>query len=99
MIKKNKKYLDLEEFGTDIGLSQLDKEMVRQKNRIMDYLKSIRIKKAWSQEELAKRIGTHQPAVARMEAGQVGEVSFDFLIRVALALGVSLELIPRKKAA
>lgn len=52
-----------------------------------------------SQGDVAKRLGTHQPAIARMESGYVGEISFDFLIRVALALSVSIELTPLKKAA
>lgn len=58
-----------------------------------------RLKLKLSQTVLAKRLGTKQPAIARMEAGHVGDISFDFLVRVALALGVGLELSPRKKAA
>ena len=42
---------------------------------------------------------TQQPAIARMEAGQVGEVSFDFLIRVGLMMGVELKLVQRQRAA
>lgn len=98
-MKKKKFYLNVGEFGTAIGLNALDKEVIRQKNRMIDYLKGARFKNGISQEELAKRLGTKQPAIARMEAGYVGEVSFDFLIRVALALGVPLEVVPSKKAA
>lgn len=98
-MKKTKKYLDLEEFGTSIGLTKEDKEVIRQKNRIIDVLKKTRLKKNWSQGDLARRMGTKQPAIARMEAGQVGDVSFDFLIRVALVLGIRLELIPSREAA
>lgn len=98
-MKKQKKYLNLEEFGEAIGLSRLDREIIRQKNRIIDFLKAARLKKGISQMELAKRLGTKQPAIARMESGFVGEVSFDFLVRVALALGVPFEVLPNKKAA
>lgn len=94
-----KKYLNVDEFGHAVGLTSLDKEMIRQKNRIIDYLKEVRLKKGVSQYEVAKRLGTKQPAIARMEAGDTGEVSFDFLVRVALALRVSLEITPLKKAA
>jgi uncharacterized protein YmfQ (DUF2313 family) len=34
-----------------------------------------------------------------MEAEQVGDVSFNFLIRIALALGISIEVSSPKKAA
>lgn len=98
-MKKKKAYYSRDEFGAAIGLSALDKEVIRQKNRSIDYLKEARIKKGISQDELAKRLGTKQPAIARMEAGYVGDVSFDFLIRVAIALRVPLEITPVKKAA
>lgn len=95
---KRKKYLNLDEFGTAIGLKDLDKAVIREKNRMIDYLKTVRLKKGLSQVLLAKRLGTQQPAIARMEAGLVGEVSFDFLIRVALVLGVPLEVHPSQAA-
>ena len=96
---KKKIYMTMDEFGSSIGLSKLDKEVIRQKNLIIDCLKAARRKKRVSQVALARQLGTKQPAIARMEAGYAGEVSFDFLIRVALALGVSLEVIPSKRAA
>lgn len=98
-MKKKKNFLTLEEFGSAIGLNTLEKEMTWQKNRAIDYLKTSRIRKKISQSELAGRLGTQQPAIARMEAGFVGEVSFDFLVRVALALRVTLEIHPHAKAA
>jgi DNA-binding XRE family transcriptional regulator len=98
-MKKSKKYVGLDEFGAAIGLSVMDKEIIRLKNKIIDHLKEVRLKKGVSQEGLAKRLGTKQPAIARMEAGYVGEVSFDFLIRVAIALKTPLEIVPLRKAA
>ena len=99
MKKRRQHFLTLDKFGSAIGLGPLEKEVVHQKNRIIDYLKKERTKRGLSQAELAKKVGTQQPAIARMEAGQVGSVSFDFLIRVALAIGISLELVSSKKAA
>lgn len=96
---KNKKTLTLSEFGKAIGLSAMDQEMVRQKNRLMDCLKKARLQRGWSQAELAQKLGTHQPAIARMEAGMVGEVSFDFMIRVAMVLGFHLKMPLFKNAA
>lgn len=99
MKKRGKIFLSLGEFGSAIGLSQLEKELIHQKNRMIDYLKVARSARGLTQAELARKVGTLQPAIARMEAGQVGDVSFDFLIRVALALGISLEVSSHKKAA
>lgn len=99
MKKKSKIFLTLEEFGAEIGLNQFEKALIHQKNRLIDHLKEIRVQRGLTQSELARKVRTMQPAIARMEAGQVGEVSFDFLIRVALALGISLEISSSKKAA
>jgi len=98
-MKKKNAFLKLEEFGTAIGLSKLDKEIIRQKNFIIDYLKNVRLKKGLSQLDVAKRLNTHQPAIARMETGQVGDISFDFLVRVALVMGIELKLVQHKRAA
>lgn len=98
-MKKKKFYLNLDKFGSAIGLSKLDREIISQKNRIIDYLKTTRLRKGISQKQLAQKLGTKQPAIARMEAGYVGEVSFDFLIRASLALTVPFEITPIKKAA
>ncbi|HSA60316.1 MAG TPA: helix-turn-helix transcriptional regulator [bacterium] len=99
MKKKGTIYLSLSEFGSAIGLSQLEKGLIHQKNRMIDYLKDARAARGLTQAELARKVGTLQPAIARMEAGQVGDVSFDFLVRVALALGITLEVSSQKKAA
>lgn len=98
-MKKHKLYLSLDKFGSRIGLTSLDKEVVAQKNRMIDCLRAARTKLGLSQGDLAKKMGTKQPAIARMESGYVGDVSFDFLIRVALALRVPIELAPVKHAA
>lgn len=98
-MKKKKPYLSLDAFGSKIGLTAWDKELIREKNRIIDIVKTARMKKGWSQAELARRMGTKQPAIARMEVGQVGDVSFDFLIRAALVLKIHLELVTAKAAA
>lgn len=99
MMKNKNKHLSLDEFANKIGLKKIDREMIRQKNAIITQLKSARLKKKISQVDLAKRLGTKQPAIARMESGFVGDVSFDFLIRVAMVLGVLLEIGGHKKAA
>ena len=48
-----------------------------------------RIKKGVTQKELAKRIGTTQSSIARLEGGNVNP-SLDFLERIAEELGSKL---------
>ena len=45
-----------------------------------------------SQAALAGMIGTKQPAIARMESGQISQVSMDFLVKVAMVLDVSFNV-------
>lgn len=98
-MKKQTLYLSLDEFGKRIGLSQVDMEVIKLKIKLIAILKEARVKSKISQAELAKRMGTKQPAIARMEAGDVGDISLDYLVRIALMLRVPLEIHPLKKAA
>ncbi len=47
-----------------------------------------------SQRELARRIGTRQPAISRLEAGDYN-ARIDTLVKVADALGLRFELQPK----
>lgn len=98
-MKKKEKFLDLDQFGSQMGLNELDKLVIKQKNQIIALLKKLRLKKKVSQVQLAKKLNTKQPAIARMEAGHVGDVSFDFLVRVGLVLGVSIKMVQTSKKA
>jgi DNA-binding XRE family transcriptional regulator len=86
------RYKDVEEFGKSLGLSQVDMEIVRYKKELIEKLKDRRKKLHMSQAELAKKIGSQQPAIARMEGGLVGQVSMDFLVKIALTLGVTISI-------
>jgi hypothetical protein len=44
-------------------------------------------------------VESKQPAIARMESGQVLQVSMDFLIKVAMVLKVSVIIKPAQEAA
>jgi hypothetical protein len=44
-------------------------------------------------------VGSKQPAIARMEAGQGSQVSMDFLLKAALVLGIAVTIKPAKLAA
>jgi DNA-binding XRE family transcriptional regulator len=48
---------------------------------------NLRKKNKITQKELAKRIGTSQPAIARIESGNYHNVSLAFLRKLANALG------------
>lgn len=50
---------------------------------------AVRIKKGVTQKELAKRIGTTQSSIARLEGGNVNP-SLDFLEKIADELGTKL---------
>lgn len=96
---KGERFKSASEFGRALGLSDLEMEVVRQKKRLIEKLKDARIKKGISQAALAGQIGSKQPAIARMESGQVSEVSMDFLTKVALTLEVPITIRPIREAA
>lgn len=50
-----------------------------------------RIKRGWSQTELAEAIGTRQPVISRLERGD-SNPSLQTLARVAKALNLSLKV-------
>ena len=54
---------------------------------ISEALGERRLQQKIDQSEFAKRIGTSQPAISRMEHGKVG-VSMSFVFRYGLALGL-----------
>ena len=94
-----KTYRSVQDFGRSLGLSNLEMELIRQKRLLIVQLKEARMKKGLSQAAVAKLLGSKQPAVARMEAGQVSQVSMDFLFKAALVLGLPVVIKPTKMAA
>ena len=99
MKSKAERFKSVRGFGAAIGLSEVDMEMIRQKKRLIQRLKDARTKKGLSQAEVARLVGSKQPAIARMEAGLVSQVSMDFLLRIALVLRVSVTIKPGDLAA
>ena len=67
----------------------------RQAFELAERVREMREAQGLSQSELARRIGSTQPAIARLEAGGVAP-SIDTLERIAVALG--LELVVRFQA-
>jgi DNA-binding XRE family transcriptional regulator len=58
----------------------------------------LRMLRGLTQAQLAERIGTHQPSIARLENG-TSTPSLSFLAKIAEALGarIELRLIPEEK--
>ena len=52
-----------------------------------------------TQKQLAERMGTSQPAIARIESGNYRNVSLAFIRRLAQALGAKTEIHLRKTGA
>lgn len=46
----------------------------------------------FTQKELAEKVGTSQPAIARLESGNYKNISLAFLRKVAFALGTTPEI-------
>ena len=97
--KKIERYKTAREFGHALGLSDIDMALIRQKKKLIEKLKEERIKKKISQAKLAEEVGSKQPAIARMESGQVSEVSMDFLLKIAFVLEVPVHIDPLEEAA
>ncbi|MBI1744916.1 helix-turn-helix transcriptional regulator [Candidatus Acetothermia bacterium] len=63
------------------------------KLRIARLLKTARTQRGWSQAELARRVGTTQSVIARLESvSDEREPSLHLLGRLAIALGFQLSL-------
>jgi predicted XRE-type DNA-binding protein len=99
MRTKAERFISAREFGRALGLSDVEMELIRQKKRLIGRLKAARVKKRLSQADMARLLGSKQPAIARMEAGQISQVSMDFLLRAALTLRISVTIRPSKLAA
>ena len=70
-----------------LGLSPEEEALVAVKMGLVDALRQRRRKSELTQAELAKRIGSSQSRVAKMEAGDPS-VSIELVIRALLAIGV-----------
>lgn len=98
MKKTDKRFNSSKDFGSYLGLSDLDMEIITRKKALIDKLKKARMNQKISQTELAHLLETKQPSIARMESGLVSEVSLDFLAKVAIVLGVNFTLTKSKAA-
>ena len=85
-----------------LGLSAAEEELVAMKLSLSAKLKKARERRQITQTDLAKRMGSSQSRVAKMEAGDPG-VSLDLLVQGLLAVGATRKQIaaafsPSRKA-
>ena len=85
-----------------LGLSAAEEELVAMKLSLSARLKKARERRQITQTDLAKRMGSSQSRVAKMEAGDPG-VSLDLLVQGLLAVGatrkqIAAALSPSRKA-
>lgn len=71
-----------------LALSAEEAAFVELKLALADYLRELRARHGWTQEEVARRLGSSQSRVAKMEAADAS-VSVDLLVKALLSLGAS----------
>ena len=71
-----------------LGLNDAEEMLVNMKLSLASQVKERRLQLKMTQQQLAKRLGSSQSRVAKMETGDPS-VSLDLLIRSLLALGAS----------
>jgi len=77
-----------------LGLSPEEEALIDMRIALSDTLKRARRRKRMPQSELARRLGSSQSRVAKIEAGDPG-VTLDLLIQALLVAGVSRTQVAR----
>jgi DNA-binding XRE family transcriptional regulator len=85
-----KRWID-DQLNQDAALRQQVDEALNEMRLEQDLI-ALREARGLSQSELAKRIGVSQPAVAKIESGQVKNLQLKTLVRTAVALGGRLKI-------
>jgi transcriptional regulator with XRE-family HTH domain len=77
--------------------SKKEIEIIRKRAEMVVALINLRESKGWTQSELADRAGMKQSAIARFESDTTAP-RIDTIIRVSMALGVDITLMPSDHA-
>jgi len=92
---EKKKREKLEEKGFRVGtaadfleLSPEEEAFIDIRLDISNLVKAQRAKRGWTQEQLARAIGSSQSRIAKLEGGDLG-ISLDLMIKALLRLGTS----------
>jgi transcriptional regulator with XRE-family HTH domain len=76
-----------------LDLSDVDTQMIEIAINLQSALREARVVAGMSQTELAEKMGTRQPNIARLESGAGRGVTIDLLVRALLEVGVSRPMI------
>ena len=71
-----------------LGLSDEEQALIAMKLELVDGVKALRAEQQITQAELAKRLGSSQSRIAKLEAGD-RSVSIELLMRALLSLGAT----------
>ena len=66
--------------------------------RLGSTIRAVRVRRGWRQTDLADRARVSPATVSRIERGHPGSLSLDIIRRVAAALDVRIDLVPRWRA-
>jgi ribosome-binding protein aMBF1 (putative translation factor) len=90
-----KKRQQLEEKGFRVGSAADFLELTQEEEAYIDIrldfsnlVKTQRVKRGWTQEQLARAIGSSQSRIAKLEGGDLG-ISMDLMMKALLRLGSS----------
>lgn len=89
------KFEKWEEFEKTLNITPEQEEEIRMEMEIIQATINARKSKKISQEELSKKIGLKQSAIARVESG-VHSSSVNTLIKILHPLGYTLKVVPIK---
>lgn len=90
-MSKRKSWADIRDRRLAKPAARAGYERARRAFELAEQVRALREAKGISQSELARRIGSTQPAIARLEAGGVAP-SIETLERIAHALGLELSV-------
>jgi predicted XRE-type DNA-binding protein len=71
-----------------LGLTPEDEAWIEMKRALRDKVVELRAERGLSQVELARLLGTKQPRISKIEAGDAS-VGYDLLMKTLLALGAT----------
>lgn len=91
------KEMTVKELANSLGVSLSE---VREKQRLIELIVSVRKKKKLSQAALAEKVGVTQGRIAQIESGiGTSKITFDVLFNILTVLGYNYRIIAEKKAA
>ncbi len=90
------KEMTTEQLAKKLGANIVE---IREKQNLIDLIKSARKKVGFSQATLAKKAGVSQARIAQIESEQgISKITFDVLLGILRLLGYDFKITPRKVA-